>query len=38
VQFHPEFTSRPNRPQPLFKHFVQASMQVSVKEQQHALK
>ncbi|MEF3303250.1 CTP synthase [Paenibacillus sp. GYB003] len=26
VQFHPEFTSRPNRPQPLFKHFVRASM------------
>ncbi|TVY10838.1 CTP synthase [Paenibacillus cremeus] len=25
VQFHPEFTSRPNRPQPLFKHFVQAA-------------
>lgn len=27
VQFHPEFTSRPNRPQPLFKHFVQAAYQ-----------
>jgi CTP synthase len=25
VQFHPEFTSRPNRPQPLFKHFVAAA-------------
>jgi CTP synthase len=25
VQFHPEFTSRPNRPQPLFKHFVKAA-------------
>lgn len=25
VQFHPEFTSRPNRPQPLFKHFVLAA-------------
>ncbi|MCZ8522957.1 MULTISPECIES: CTP synthase [Paenibacillus] len=25
VQFHPEFTSRPNRPQPLFKHFVEAA-------------
>src|SRR5690554_2286710 len=28
VQFHPEFTSRPNRPQPLFKHFVEAAMQI----------
>jgi CTP synthase len=27
VQFHPEFISRPNRPQPLFKHFVKAAMQ-----------
>lgn len=27
VQFHPEFTSRPNRPQPLFREFVKASMQ-----------
>mgnify|MGYP001486940302 CR=1 FL=1 len=26
VQFHPEFTSRPNRPQPLFKHFVRAAL------------
>ncbi len=26
VQFHPEFTSRPNRPQPLFKGFVQAAL------------
>jgi CTP synthase len=26
VQFHPEFTSRPNRPQPLFKHFVKAAL------------
>ncbi|REK72046.1 CTP synthase [Paenibacillus paeoniae] len=26
VQFHPEFTSRPNRPQPLFQGFVQASL------------
>lgn len=25
VQFHPEFTSRPNRPQPLFKGFIQAA-------------
>ncbi|WP_281883786.1 CTP synthase [Paenibacillus sp. YYML68] len=29
VQFHPEFTSRPNRPQALFKHFVQAAYQHS---------
>jgi CTP synthase len=27
VQFHPEFTSRPNRPQPLFKNFVQAALE-----------
>lgn len=26
VQFHPEFKSRPNRPHPLFKDFVKASM------------
>jgi CTP synthase len=26
VQFHPEFTSRPNRPQALFKHFVRAAL------------
>jgi len=26
VQFHPEFTSRPNRPQPLFSGFVEASL------------
>lgn len=25
VQFHPEFTSRPNRPHPLFKQFVKAA-------------
>nr|WP_232243103.1 CTP synthase [Paenibacillus sp. GSMTC-2017] len=29
VQFHPEFTSRPNRPQPLFKGFVQAAQTYS---------
>lgn len=28
VQFHPEFTSRPNRPQPLFREFVKASFQM----------
>lgn len=27
-QFHPEFTSRPNRPQPLFRDFVRASLLV----------
>lgn len=26
VQFHPEFISRPNRPQPLFREFVKAAM------------
>lgn len=26
AQFHPEFTSRPNRPQPLFRDFVSASL------------
>ncbi|MBL0389128.1 CTP synthase [Tumebacillus sp. ITR2] len=26
-QFHPEFTSRPNRPQPLFRDFVKASLE-----------
>jgi len=26
VQFHPEFTSRPNRPQPLFRDFVRAAL------------
>jgi CTP synthase len=28
-QFHPEFTSRPNRPQPLFRDFIEASLKVS---------
>ncbi|CAM3410478.1 CTP synthase [Marinicrinis lubricantis] len=28
VQFHPEFTSRPNRPQPLFKNFVRAALEL----------
>ncbi|MCF6094073.1 CTP synthase [Microaerobacter geothermalis] len=28
TQFHPEFTSRPNRPQPLFREFVRASLQI----------
>jgi CTP synthase len=26
-QFHPEFTSRPNRPHPLFKQFIEASIE-----------
>jgi CTP synthase len=26
VQFHPEFKSRPNRPHPLFREFVAASL------------
>ena len=26
VQFHPEFKSRPNRPHPIFKRFVEASI------------
>lgn len=30
-QFHPEFISRPNRPQPLFREFVGASLQFSEK-------
>jgi CTP synthase len=25
-QFHPEFTSRPNAPQPLFKKFIEAAI------------
>lgn len=27
VQFHPEFTSRPNRAQPLFRQFIEAALQ-----------
>ncbi|MFB6466259.1 CTP synthase [Cytobacillus sp. Hz8] len=30
-QFHPEFTSRPTRPQPLFRDFVEASLKMSEK-------
>ncbi|MCD1259972.1 CTP synthase [Paenibacillus athensensis] len=29
VQFHPEFTSRPNRPQPLFREFVKAARKLA---------
>ncbi|GIP36556.1 CTP synthase [Paenibacillus sp. J2TS4] len=32
VQFHPEFTSRPNRSQPLFRGFVKAAFQHSQEE------
>ena len=32
VQFHPEFTSRPNRPQPLFRKFVEAALAHSGKK------
>jgi len=28
-QFHPEFLSRPNRPHPLFKHFIEAAARLS---------
>ncbi|TCS95554.1 CTP synthase [Hazenella coriacea] len=31
-QFHPEFISRPNRPQPLFRDFVAAALQLKLKE------
>ncbi|MCA1032130.1 CTP synthase [Bacillus timonensis] len=30
-QFHPEFTSRPTRPQPLFREFIHASLKASEK-------
>lgn len=29
TQFHPEFTSRPNRPQPLFREFIRAATQIN---------
>lgn len=32
-QFHPEFMSRPNRPQPIFKAFVEASLKHQEKQQ-----
>lgn len=31
VQFHPEFKSRPNRPQPIFVEFIRASYEASAK-------
>lgn len=35
-QFHPEFLSRPNRPHPLFKHFIEAAAQFSREKQDDA--
>lgn len=32
TQFHPEFTSRPNRPHPLFKGFIQAALELKKKQ------
>ncbi|HUS84202.1 MAG TPA: CTP synthase, partial [Anaerolineales bacterium] len=32
-QFHPEFLSRPNRPHPLFKHFIEAAARYSREKQ-----
>ncbi len=32
VQFHPEFTSRPARPQPLFRDFVRAAVERSLRD------
>ena len=31
VQYHPEFKSRPNKPHPLFKAFIQAALSKSTK-------
>mgnify|MGYP005838061959 CR=1 FL=1 len=36
-QFHPEFLSRPNRPHPLFQHFVAAAAQTLREDDQHAI-
>jgi CTP synthase len=33
-QFHPEFTSRPNRPQPLFRDFVAAALKCKLAEKE----
>jgi CTP synthase len=38
VQFHPEFTSRPNRPQPLFRHFVRAAFEQKASNREDARK
>ncbi|MBP5652189.1 MAG: gamma-glutamyl-gamma-aminobutyrate hydrolase family protein, partial [Lachnospiraceae bacterium] len=32
VQYHPEFKSRPNRPHPVFKGFVEASLKKGSEE------
>ena len=32
VQFHPEFTSRPNKPNPLFSEFIKASLEFNGKK------
>ena len=37
VQFHPEFKSRPNRPHPLFKDFIRASLENRKNKQQSSL-
>ena len=34
VQFHPEFRSRPNRPHPLFREFIKASLSYNLKTNQ----
>ncbi|MRG26661.1 CTP synthase [Laceyella tengchongensis] len=36
AQFHPEFISRPNRPQPLFRGFVTAALNAKLKEHVNA--
>ena len=36
VQFHPEFTSRPNRPQPLFREFVKAAFEYMKTDGMHS--
>ena len=38
AQFHPEFTSRPNRPNPLFRAFVEAAILFSENKQTSKLK
>jgi CTP synthase len=37
VQFHPEFRSRPNRPHPLFREFVRASIETLPEGAQRSL-
>ncbi len=32
VQFHPEFTSRPNKPNPLFSEFIKGSLEFNGKK------